>query len=835
MAGRVVDSARAVRWDMALRDRIEGHFRQWSYVSARWRVPIIVGMLALAGTLGSQIPKLEIDASTQAFLHRDDPARVAYNAFRERFGNDQLILIALRPPQLFDQAFLETLGELHTALLNDVPYVEDVTSLINVRETRGEGDELIVRDLLEDLPLPAAELEVIRERALRNPTYHNFMLSEDGRTTAILIELQALTTDPDAQDLLGGFGENSDAPVKDLTGPQEQTAIAAILEIIEPLRDGGLEIHAAGSAITSAQLSTEMSEDMALFLVLSLLAVAAFLFMLFRRASAVLLPLTVVLLAVVSTFGMMGLVNRPLGVPTQILPSFLLAVGIGGAVHLLTTFFRQYDSGASCEDALAHALHHSGLAIVMTALTTAGGLVSFVVAEVQPVADLGIFAPLGVLLGVTYCMVLLPAILHCLPLTRLPGSSDAGPDRITRVLTWLGDRCVRRAKAVVICMSVVLVFALGGATRLEFNYDPIRWFPPGDPIRLATEFTDQELGGAISLEVLVDSGRENGLHEPEFLQRLDKFQASAEALGEDGGVRIGKSFSIVEVSKEIHEALHENRPEYRVIPDERRAVAQELLLFENSGTDDLEELTDPYFRHARLTFKLPYASPDEYQPFIRSLEDLAHETFGPDIDVTVTGHVNLMTRALDAISVSLRKSYVIALAIITPLMFLLLGTVRTGTAAMVPNLAPILLTLGLMGWLGIPLDTFTLMIGSIAIGLAVDDTIHFMHGFRRFHNESQDTPTAVRRTLETTGHALLVTSVVLSLSFFVYGFASLTNLARFGLLTGSTILFAFMADITLSPALMALSTRGDRLAAARPARFRRIWKQGFQRLAGAFR
>ena len=134
------------------------------------------------------------------------------------------------------------------------------------------------------------------------------------------------------------------------------------------------------------------------------------------------------------------------------------------------------------------------------------------------------------------------------------------------------------------------------------------------------------------------------------------------------------------------------------------------------------------------------------------------------------------------------------------------------------GLLPLPWAFGLMGWLGIPLDTFTLLIGSIAIGLAVDDTIHFMHVFRKFYEELGDTPAAVRETLRTTGHALLVTSVVLSLSFFVYAFASLHNLVTFGLLTGITIIFAFIADITLSPALMALSTHGDRVAAKRSAR-----------------
>jgi predicted RND superfamily exporter protein len=373
-------------------------------------------------------------------------------------------------------------------------------------------------------------------------------------------------------------------------------------------------------------------------------------------------------------------------------------------------------------------------------------------------------------------------------------------------------------------MSAILLFAIVGITRLGFSYDPISWFPPDDPIRIATELVNAELGGSVSLEVLVDTGEENGLQEPSMLDRLDLLAEQSKRIEGSGNITItvGKVTSIVDVSKEIHQALNENRADYYAIPDSRALVAQELLLFENSGSDDLEQLVDIQFRRARLTMNLPYASPTDYQPFIARVEALAQETLGDDVEVTMTGFVSLMTRSLSAVSTSLQRSYLIALAIITPLMFLVLGNLRTGMAAMVPNLAPIILTLGLMGWLGIALDTFTLLIGGIAIGLAVDDTIHFMHGFRKYYDELGDTPAAVRETLRTTGHALLVTSIVLSLSFFIYAFASLTNLVKFGLLTGITIIFAFIADITLSPALMALSTRGDRRADRCPKEQRKV-------------
>ena len=598
--------------------------------------------------------------------------------------------------------------------------------------------------------------------------------------------------------------------------------------MVDRFRSDDLEIHLAGSPIAAGRLSSEMMDNLLIFMGLSLIAVGVFLFALFRRASAVFLPLVVVSLSIASTFGVMALIGMRLGIPTQILPSFLLAVGVGGSVHLLVIFFRAYDAGRSREEALAQALHHSGLAIVMTALTTAGGLASFLAADVQPVADMGIFAPVGIGLGLTYCMVLLPALLHTIPLKRFAPREVGRAGWIERVLLWTGDQCVRHPKTVLACMSAVLLFAIVGITRLTFSYDPISWFPRDEPIRIATEFVNAELGGSVPLEVLVDTGEENGLHEPSLLKRLDELSDRSTRVESVGRVSVGKVTSIVDVAKEIHQALNENRADHYAIADSRALVAQELLLFENSGSDDLEQLVDPQFQRARLTMNLPYASPSFYQPFIASVEALARETFGDGVEITITGFMSLMTRSLDAISTSLLRSYLIALAIITPLMFLVLGTLRTGVAAMVPNLAPIILTLGLMGWAGIPLDTFTLLIGSIAIGLAVDDTIHFMHVFRKFYGESRDTPSAVRETLRTTGHALLVTSIVLSLSFFIYAFASLANLVMFGLLTGVTIIFAFVADISLSPALLALSTHGDHVAARR-SEWRRIARHAHSR------
>jgi predicted RND superfamily exporter protein len=810
------------RWDVALRAWIEDSLARWGRVAARRPWPAIALLLLVTLALGSQLGKLEVETSTETLLHEDDPARVVYDAFRRQFGREEVIIISVHPPEVFDLAFLAKLRDFHSELEERVPHLDEVTSLINARETLGDGEDLIVRDLLEELPEGPAELASLKQRALSNPLYRNLLISDDGRIVTVMVTTTAYSSLGGEVDELADFdgaaaedaGGSSEPAF--ITGHESAEVVQAVNAVAAEYRAPDFELHLAGAPVMTSDMMDELKRNIGLFSVLSVVAVSLLLFLLFRRVSAVLLSLVVVGPSIVSTFGLMAISGDPISMPTQILPSFLLAVGVGAAVHLLVIFFQACDGGSSREDAIAFAMGHSGLAIIMTSLTTAGGLFSFVTAELSPVAVLGVFGPVGVLIGLAYCLVLMPALLAVAPIARRARQTrDGDAGWIQRFLLWMGDRCVRSPRIVMICVSVILLVAIAGITRLRFEYDPLRWFPETNVLRRDMELIDRELKGTISLEVIVDTGRENGLHEPRILNGLDRLRVISEAYVGEEGLFVGKAISIADVAKEIHRALNENRPEYYAIAEDRKLIAQEMLLFESSGSDDLEDFVDAQFQKARMTFKLPYAPPLSFAGLIDDIMEAFHREFGDEVEITATGFVSLMTRSLNAVAISMGRSYVMAFMVIAPLMFLLLGTLRGGTAAMVPTLAPIVLTLGLMGWIGMPLGIFTLMIGSIAIGLAVDNTIHFMHNFRKYYENTGEVRQAVRETLTTTGHALLVAATSLSLAFFIYAFAELRNLVHFGLLTGFTIMAAFIAGITVSPALMALAARGDRPAGAK--------------------
>lgn len=791
-----------------IRKRIEGRFEALGHLIYRnhWKALLLV--LVVVASFVSQLPRLTMDTSTEGFLHKDDNTLELYNAFRNQFGHDELIFIAIESDKVFSQPFLKKLQQLHKELENNLPYLDDITSLINARNTRGAKGELIVEDLLEDWPEDEAALQAVKARAMSNPMYRDMMLSADGSITTIVLKANTYTSVGVEADVMADFDEGfADNPAD--SAPREFISDAEIFElvtateaIVEKYRGEGFRIYTAGSPPVVKVLKTSMQENMRRFVLMSIVAISLLLFVLFRRLSGVALPILVVILTLLSTLGMMAMSGIAFKLPTQILPSFLLAVGVGASVHILSIFFHHLQNHQDKQNAIAHALGHSGLAVTMTSLTTAAGLASFAGADVAPIGELGLFSAIGIVLSLVYTLILLPALLSILPVKAKQGSAvQSRHERMDNILTGFTNIATGHTKKVLLASLLIFIVGMAGAMQVKFSHKPFEWIAESEPVRQATDFVNQRLGGASNMEVEIDTGKENGLYEPKVMAALDKLREEVMAIERDGLV-VGKTLSLADILKEIHQALNENRAEFYTTPDDRQLIAQEFLLFENSGSDDLDDFVDSQFSKARFSIKMPWADAILYGDFMRGMQQRFERHLGEGVKISVTGMNALLSRTMSATIVSMAESYVIAAVVISLMMILLLGSVRIGLISMIPNLLPIILTLGLMGWLGLPLDLFTMLIGSIAIGLAVDDTIHFMHNYRRYHLETGEVYASVHKTLLSSGRAMLITTVVLATGFFLYLFSTMSNLFNFGLLTGFTIIMALFADFLLAPALM---------------------------------
>ena len=789
-----------------IRLRTERLFAQWGLLVCHHRIKALLLMLLFSLALMSQLPKLRVDTNSESYFKKGDQALLDYNAFRDQFGMDDLLIVGVEPPDVFNRAFLDKLRRLHRELEEQVPYLADITSLINARNTRGEGDTLIVEDLLAHWPETAAELATLRQRVLSNPLYVDLLISRDGTFTTLVLKGRA-RLDGAEEDVLAGFGETEPVPKEQkryLDSEQKAEMVRAVEKIVEPYRADDFRIHLGGMPVVDVALQSSIKEDLDRLTPLSMLVTAIFLLLLFRRVSGVVYPMLTVVLSLLSTFGAMAALGIPMTDVGHILPTFLLVVGVGDSVHILTIFYQEYNRGRDKVEAISFALGHSALAVLMTSLTTAGGLASFMIADAAPIADLGIIAPLGVMLALIYTLILLPALIALLPVRRGQPKEGHGPV-MDRLLSGIARVACRHSGKILLVSGVILLLSLVGMSQVKFYHNALTWLPDDSAARNATALMDQKLRGTVTLEVVIDTQRPGGLYEPQFLNKLAASNQRALDFS-DGEISIGKAWSVDTILKEIHRALNENRPEFYALPSDRNLIAQEFLLFEGSGSDDLEELVNRDFSKVRLTMKAPFGDLFKYRRLFEEVKSYFAADY-PEADVHVTGVLGLFARMVETAITSMVESYLLSLLVITLLMMVLIGRVRIGMLSMIPNLLPLVALVGLMGWVGIPLDLSNTIIGSVAIGLVVDDTIHFMHNFRRYFEQRDEVLWAVEQTLLTTGRAIVVTSVVLTGGFFTCLSSAMLSTWTFGLLMGLAVIFALVSDFFLTPALMAVVHR----------------------------
>ena len=804
---------------MTLRDRVEGVFVWWCDELLQHPKKTIAASLFVVAVLATGLPRLKIETSFDSYLPRDNPAQELYEEFREEFGSGERVVILLRPEQLYNTDFLSELDRLHAAVEEELPYVDDVTSLVNARFLIGGPGTLASEGLLEEPVRDQAGLDRLRERVASNPLYENAIVSEDRAATAIVVELDGSLVEEDefaAASALEGFGEDIEASSAKshgamLTTEQSEKLADVLARILERNAPSSAGVFVAGTPLLAHQLGLMLTRDIILFVAVSVVLTAILLALMFRNVWATIHPLLVVGLSVAGTLGWMGHMGIPLTAVTEVLPSLLVAVGVGDAVHIQSMFYRQRANRVGVAASIRWAMGHSGLAVLLTSLTTAASMASFQAAQLQPIIDLGRAAPVGVALAFVLSVTLLPCLLSITPMDPIASGSTApdGSDSLDRVLLGLGGVGTRWPAAVLVATAMLFAVAGTGLLRLGFSQDDLRWLPEEDPIRIATEELNRSMGGAEPFELYAVAQDGVDLREPRILEALDELEQRVSDLNV-GQIEVAQSISLVDIVKETHKALDGAADSKLKLPSSRPAVSQEMLLFESAAPDDLTRLVDTDWGRTRIAMNVPFVDALYYPRFAKAvvaIVDDVLETHGlsGELEIRPTGLLMVAGETFQLLFVSMARSYAIAFGVITVLMLVLIGNLRTGLLSAIPNFAPIVLVLGIVGWAGAPLDISSMLVGGILIGVVVDDTIHFAHNFARYRKQTGCSFQAVRQTLVTTGRALLVTSTVLSIGFFSFTAASLENISDFGLYCGIGVILAFLADVVLLPALIIMA------------------------------
>lgn len=727
----------------------------------------VVSALAVWGA-----SRVRFENSIEIFFLEDDPGLIEYREFQRRFQADEVAVVGVFAKDVFAPDVLARIDRV-TRAAEKAPFAFRARSITNISVARNVDDAIEIGPLVSEWPVTPERAASIRRDALANPLLTGGLISEDGTAAAVVVELHA-------------SGNN-------FAGKTALTT--ALHEAMDREKSDDVTMMAAGTPIFDHFFYIYTNRDMTVFGPVTFLVVLAIVYFVFRRLSSSLMPITVIVLTSLWTFGLMGALGLRINVVTSALIGLILAVGVANSVHILADYYQQLMKGQEPDPAVLTTLVHMITPCFFTSATTVAGLMSLQLSDLAPLREFGAVAAVSVVFAFILSFTFIPCVL------RIAKSPDAafierqkrGP--LNRILSWLGAIDRRRAVAILGVSAALMAVGLIGLTSIRTRVNPLNYFREDDPVRKEMEIVDEKLGGTISIELLVQAPDE-GLKDPDNLRRIDAFERWAES-----EIGFAKVLSVVDSLKEMNRVLNGGDAERFVTPDSRAMAAQFYLLME--GEDDFESMVQDNYSIGRITARTKVTQAETIAQNIPVVDErLAREFNDPGLRMSVTGFIKLMHDMERYLVSSQIKSFAAAFAVVSIMMILLLRSVRLGLFALIPNITPIVLGLAIMGLAGIPLDPGTVMIGSIAMGLVVDDTVHFLVRLRRHMKAGRSIEEGIVHSMAESGRPIVITSLMLIAGFTTLVLASFTPNIHFGAISAIIIFIALVADLMLLPAAL---------------------------------
>jgi len=725
------------------------------------------------------ILRIELDFSAQAWLSTDDPHIERLSLFERTFGNDErlILLLELKEGEIFDAEMVKLLSEL-TEKLWTVPEILRVESLTNFHWSYADGDDLTTEPFLPEEMITSEEF--LKERRL-DAIEHRFLpgvFFSKNLKSALL------------------FGRIAFHP--DRSSDFKKIAFAAE-ELVKPYSDDPrFTIHLLGEPILSHSFQVISFRDLGTMTPLLLLLVIFYLAYSFRTLIGVVIPLGVIFASIGFTLGLTGLLGIKVNSLTFVLPSVLMAIAIADSVHLLATFFNIHAKGASLIEASEKAMEKNLYPIFLTSVSTAIGFLSLFSSSIIPVKELGILAAAGTMAAMlfSYFAVVPLLLIFMKQRTKRRGTTVnqrvLSRAQVERYLTW-----VDRFKIQILSFSLVLTLgasALGLMNSIDSN--PFKYFQDDESISIANHYSLDNYGGVGGPELLIDSGEVEGIKDPEFLAKVESFQTWLVGLDYVNNVA-----SVINILKEMNQALYGGDPaEYR-ISTQRDVIAQELFLYTLGLPQGLDLNNQVDLENRRLRLSVMWKIQDSSES-LKKIAMIEEEALERGLDLIVTGKAILFQRMNGYVVMTFFTSIASALLLITLILIGVFGSVKLGLLSLIPNFVPIVLGAALLTILKIPIDIGCAIVASVTLGIAVDDTIHFLSHYNKLVKAGMARFEALVEVMATTGLALIITSVILVSCFGIFIFASLTPNIHFGLLCGFVISLALACDLIILPAIL---------------------------------
>jgi predicted RND superfamily exporter protein len=760
--------------------------RNLAELLVRFPRTVVVAYVAATVLLGLAARNVRIEGSIESILPRHDPAVQFYADVRSAFGSDDIGVVGVRAPDLFSTATLTKIAHV-TDRLAAVDGVERVLSLTNTVDPA--ADVFDPPKLLPNIPPSAADIATLKAKLAATPLYSNNLVAPDYQGAAINVVLRNLT---DAEYADRHIDEHIAAILASEAGPEQF-------------------FYTGASRVKHAAVLL-MRRDLLRFTPLALVCVLAILWFSFRRLRAVVLPLITVAIAVLWTLGVMGLVGKSISLGTFMLPPLLLVIGSAQAMHVIAAYYEQIAARCDAKTAVVRAVRQVWAPLLISAFTTAVGFGALMISQIVAIWDLGLLSMLGVLFLTITSLGYLPAAL-VLWAHYAGGSEDTAPSpRIEQLMAQLGAQAYGARGAVLAGAALVATLALVGGARILVDSDFLTYFDRSSEVRRNHEVINQQIVGSNPFYLIVEGGAPGALKQWEVLKKVKALQSFVGRLPGITG-----SISIVDYLELLETGLNKSGAEDVLVDENGKVIegAKPQTFWDNpanlapvlnlvaASPATFKAVVSPDFSRANIVVRSKVSGSRQIEAMLARIRQYVAETFPAGVRVVPTGTLVLITGTSSSIVFDQIKSVSLALLVIFAVMALMLLSARVGLLAILPNVLAITVFFGILGWFGVYLNLGTSLIATIALGIAVDSSVHYMWRLSRELRGESNQAAAMQRTMRAVGGPMLYTALALAAGFLTFGGSAFPPIRNFGLLTSVTLATAFGANLLVLPALLA--------------------------------
>ena len=755
------------------------------FLRLRWLILFLLICLDLLAIHGIQL--IQFDVSRESWFLDNDPLTIATNEFEEVFGNTNYVAVLVEAEDVFVPDILRLIRELGEEFEEEVPFADEVISLTNMEFTRGTEEGVEIGDIVPpEIPTTREEIEAIRQQAFSKPFLVNRLFSDDSTQAWIMLRLHEYPEN--WQEMLPDYPEM-------LVGKK-------VFDILRQEKYAPYRLRVTGAPTANYEERIFFSREANRTMILAFITAVLILLVVLRSLQGVIIPIITAISSILWVFGAMGYLNIKIDMMVMTLPIYLgLAVSIGYSIHLFN-FFKRGLMGTDCRvKAAIFAVQETGWPIFFTAVTTMSALCSFYFVPVRQVRWMGVSSAAVVLTTYIIVMALTPTLLSFGKITSsaapVAGKTDIYFESFfLRLSRWILAHSTR----ILVVFALLVLFFLGGLPRVYVSMNEEKTFGLKIPyIARLYDIAHTKVGTRSSYNLTLTFDEPDQVKEPEILQKFDLLISEIQQFP-----LVKRVSSLLDILKDMNQVLHSDDPAFYRIPDDKALIAQILLLYEMSNGTEQENWVD--YEYTRLRLLVEVVDPDtaEVEREFDYLRARVRELF-PEARFGMVGGLVQYSVIQNYIAKGEIVSFLIALVVIGLLMMLVFQSVKTGLIGMIPNLAPVIVVGGLMGYLDIPLEMTTMMIIPMLLGLAVDDTIHFITHCQLEVQRTGNYQQSIEKTFQTVGKAIFLTSCILIATFSVY----LTSIARFfinlSILAIAGVLSALLADYFVTPVLIYLT------------------------------